>query len=108
MQIGVDSFAAAISDPLTGQKITALDRMQHLLSRINEDYDRAPSEEQTSEMAAVRNQVDEQVRSFNALLSDDVGKFNKMAADTGANTLYAGPAIALRGERPQTRVSGGR
>ncbi|HTC79162.1 MAG TPA: hypothetical protein VK657_11130, partial [Terriglobales bacterium] len=84
------------------------DRMQRLLSRINEDYDRAPSEEQTSEMAAVRSQVDEQVRSFNALLSDDVGKFNKMAADTGANTLYAGPAIALHGERPQTQVSGGR
>ena len=86
----------------------ARERMQRLLSRINEDYDRAPSEEQTSEMAAVRNQVDEQVRSFNALLSDDVGKFNKMAADTGANTLYAGPAIALHGERPQTQVSGGR
>ena len=53
------------------------------------------------EMAAVRNQVDEQVRSFNALLSDDVGKFNKMAADTGANTLYAGPAIALRDVQTQ-------
>lgn len=84
------------------------DRMQRLLSRINEDYNRAPSEEETAEMAAVRNQVDEQVRTFNALLSDDVGKFNKMAADTGANTLYAGPAIALHGDRPQTQVSGGR
>ena len=84
------------------------DRMQRLLSRINEDYNRAPSEEETAEMAAVRNQVDEQVRTFNALLSDDVGKFNKMAADTGANTLYAGPAIALHGEKSQTQVSGGR
>jgi probable LLM family oxidoreductase len=34
MQIGVDSFAAAISDPVTGLTIKPEDRMQHLLEEI--------------------------------------------------------------------------
>jgi probable LLM family oxidoreductase len=34
MQIGVDSFAAAISDPATGLTISPLDRVQHLLEEI--------------------------------------------------------------------------
>ncbi|HET6143969.1 MAG TPA: LLM class flavin-dependent oxidoreductase [Candidatus Acidoferrales bacterium] len=34
MQIGIDSFAAAISDPVTGQVLAPVDRMQHLLEEI--------------------------------------------------------------------------
>lgn len=34
MQIGVDSFAAAISDPVTGVTLSPVDRMQHLLQEI--------------------------------------------------------------------------
>src|ERR1700719_2636941 len=34
MQIGVDSFAAAISDPATGITISPVKRMQHLLEEI--------------------------------------------------------------------------
>src|SRR5579863_7300772 len=34
MQIGVDSFAAAISDPATGLTISSVDRVQHLLEEI--------------------------------------------------------------------------
>ena len=34
MQIGIDSFAAAISDPATGLSLTPVDRMQHLLEEI--------------------------------------------------------------------------
>src|ERR1700680_3219004 len=34
MQIGVDSFAAAISDPATGLTISPVERMQHLLEEI--------------------------------------------------------------------------
>src|SRR6202021_2868693 len=34
MQIGVDSFAAAISDPATGLTIRAVQRMQNLLEEI--------------------------------------------------------------------------
>jgi len=34
MQIGVDSFAAAISDPATGLTISPVDRVQHLLEEI--------------------------------------------------------------------------
>src|SRR6202050_4754487 len=34
MQIGVDSFAAAISDPVTGLTLGPVDRMQHLLEEI--------------------------------------------------------------------------
>jgi probable LLM family oxidoreductase len=34
MEIGVDSFAAAISDPATGLTLTPVDRMQHLLEEI--------------------------------------------------------------------------
>src|SRR6202050_2384635 len=34
MQIGVDSFAAAISDPATGLTLTPVERIQHLLEEI--------------------------------------------------------------------------
>src|SRR6202158_738463 len=34
MQIGVDSFAAALSDPATGFTISSVERMQHLLEEI--------------------------------------------------------------------------
>jgi probable LLM family oxidoreductase len=34
MQVGVDSFAAAISDPATGLNLSPVDRMQHLLEEI--------------------------------------------------------------------------
>ncbi|MGB8322223.1 MAG: LLM class flavin-dependent oxidoreductase [Candidatus Acidiferrum sp.] len=34
MQIGIDSFAASISDPVTGIKLSAVERMQHLLDEI--------------------------------------------------------------------------
>src|SRR3984893_4533433 len=34
MQIGIDSFAAAISDPATGLTLTPVDRMQHLLQEM--------------------------------------------------------------------------
>ena len=34
MEIGVDSFAAAISDPVTGATIKPVDRMQQLLAEI--------------------------------------------------------------------------
>src|SRR6266550_2109802 len=34
MQLGVDSFAAAISDPATGLTLTPVERMRHLLEEI--------------------------------------------------------------------------
>ncbi len=34
MQIGIDSFAAAISDPVTGLTLSPVERMQHLLEEI--------------------------------------------------------------------------
>jgi photosystem II stability/assembly factor-like uncharacterized protein len=83
------------------------DRLMRLLFAINADYDRAPSEEVVNQTSNLRNQLDEQLHSFNALLSNDVGNFNKLAAESGAGTLYAGPAIALRGEKVQAQSSGG-
>ena len=34
MQIGIDSFAAAISDPATGLTLSPVDRIHHLLEEI--------------------------------------------------------------------------
>jgi len=34
LQIGIDSFAAVISDQATGLKLTPVERMQHLLEEI--------------------------------------------------------------------------
>lgn len=34
MQIGIDSFAAAISDPATGLTLSPVERMPHLLEEI--------------------------------------------------------------------------
>jgi hypothetical protein len=35
VQIGVDSFAAAISDPVTGLTLDPVERMQHLLEEMS-------------------------------------------------------------------------
>jgi hypothetical protein len=35
MQLGVDSFAAAISDPATGLTLRPVERVQHLVLRHN-------------------------------------------------------------------------
>ncbi len=34
MEIGIDSFAALVPDPLTGEKVTAVERIAHLLEEI--------------------------------------------------------------------------
>ena len=34
MQIGIDSFAAAISDPVTGTTLTPVERLRHLVEEI--------------------------------------------------------------------------
>jgi alkanesulfonate monooxygenase SsuD/methylene tetrahydromethanopterin reductase-like flavin-dependent oxidoreductase (luciferase family) len=34
MQIGIDSFAALVPDPITGQTVSARERIAHLLEEI--------------------------------------------------------------------------
>ena len=84
------------------------DWLLRLMSGINADYDRAPSEEQLDDLAAARTQVNERVRSFNALLVEDVTRFNQLASSTGVNTLYAGTAISLREEKSAAQGGGDR
>jgi len=43
MQIGIDSFAAAISDPATGLTLSPMERMHHLLSWNAEGFHQQPA-----------------------------------------------------------------
>lgn len=83
------------------------DRLLRLMSAIDGDYDRAPSEEAVTEAVAIRGELQGELQSFNAMLTGEVTQFNKLASDSGANTLFIGPTIALRQPaREQTKAGG--
>jgi photosystem II stability/assembly factor-like uncharacterized protein len=65
------------------------DRLTRLMSNISADYDTAPSDEMTGELAALKGQVQTQVASFNKILDSEVSAFNQVAQQVGAPTIYA-------------------
>ncbi len=74
-------------------RVTRLARMTSGL-----EYNEAPTPLMLEEMEQVRPQVQKVLGEFNALLSGEVNNFNKLALEKGANTLFAGLPVELKGE----------
>jgi photosystem II stability/assembly factor-like uncharacterized protein len=71
------------------------DRLQGIMRSVISDYGQAPSDPQREEMAQVRKELEGHLEAVNQLLNTDVAAFNKLAAERGASTLFAGPPIKL-------------
>ena len=61
------------------------------------EYNEMPSAMLQEELEALRPEVQKIVGEFNAMLSGEVNTFNKLALANGANTLYAGNPVELKG-----------
>jgi len=66
------------------------DRLTRLMNNVTVDYAQAPSAAAADELAELRKEVDESVRSFNSLAKTDLAAFNRQATEAGAATIYGG------------------
>ena len=74
------------------------DRLEGLLRSVQmSGYNNPPNPLVLEEMAALKGELQKTLGEFNAMVSGDVTNFNKLALEKGANTLYAGNAIELKG-----------
>ena len=73
------------------------DRLEGISRGAFMNYDQPPSELILEEMATLRKELDSHLEAFNEFLKTDVTAFNKMALEKGANTLFAGDTIEIKG-----------
>jgi DNA-binding protein YbaB len=73
------------------------DRLTGLMRGVAPAYDQPPNEIVLEEMATMRKELETHLQDFNSFLKTDVTAFNKMALEKGANTLFAGKIIELKG-----------
>ena len=59
-------------------------------------YNEPPSQLQLEELQSVRQELDKTLASYNNFIQTDVAAFNKVAAEKGAATLFAGTPIQLK------------
>lgn len=75
------------------------DRLTEISRGAFMNYDQPPRALILDEMANLRKELDTHLQTFNDFLKTDVPAFNKMALEKGANTLFAGDAIEIKGEK---------
>jgi len=73
------------------------DRLTGLMRSVNWAYDQPPNQLALDEMAEVRKELETHLQALNDFLKTDVTAFNKLALEKGANTLFAGDVIELKG-----------
>jgi hypothetical protein len=61
------------------------------------EYNEPPDAMLQEELETLRPEVQKVLGEFNAMLSGEVNSFNKLALEKGANTLYAGTPVELKG-----------
>ena len=83
------------------------DRLQGIMRSVLSDYGQAPSELQREEMAEVRRELEGHLQAVNQLLNTNVAAFNKLAAEHGSSTLFAGLPIELK-PSGETAAGGGK
>jgi hypothetical protein len=67
-------------------------------------YGDAPNELLVEEAATMKQELEKHLQAFNAVLNTDVVNFNKVAAEHGSSTLFAGGPIQIK---PEGGVSSG-
>jgi hypothetical protein len=77
------------------------DRLQGAYRAVTQPYNQAPNAMVQAELNECRKELDGYLAEFNELLKADVAGFNKLALEKGANTLFAGSPIELKGAASQ-------
>lgn len=72
------------------------DKLQGVYRQISFGFNQAPSPLVQEEMTEVKAELDKYLEEFNAILKTDVPGFNKVAAEKGATTLFAGNPIEIK------------
>ena len=75
----------------------AHDRLQSAYRAVSQPYNQAPTPLVMEDVAQARKELDAYLAEFNDLLRTDVAAFNKLALEKGANTVFAGGPIELKG-----------
>ncbi|MGZ7029788.1 MAG: hypothetical protein ACXVG9_10715, partial [Terriglobales bacterium] len=90
---------AGVNDPVARLHNLARmhDRLQSAFRAVSQPYNQAPTPMVMEDVNAVRKELDVYLAEFNELLRTDVAAFNKLALEKGANTLFAGNPIELKG-----------
>jgi hypothetical protein len=60
-------------------------------------YGEAPKSDVVEEAAELRKDLDTHLKAINDLLANDVAAFNKMSTEHGANTLFTGKPVEIKG-----------
>jgi photosystem II stability/assembly factor-like uncharacterized protein len=90
---------AAVGDPVARLHNLARphDRLQSAYRAVSQPYNQAPTSLVMEDVTAARRELDTYLAAFNELLRTDVAAFNKLALEKGANTLFAGGPIEVKG-----------
>jgi photosystem II stability/assembly factor-like uncharacterized protein len=74
------------------------DQLQGIMRGVMFSYGEAPSELMVEEAASLRKDLEQHLQEINAFLNTDVAGFNKVAAEHGSSTLFAGSPIQIKAE----------
>ncbi len=90
---------AGVHDPVARlhNLARAHDRLQSAYRAVSQPYNQAPTPLAMADVTEVRKELDVYLAKFNDLLRTDVAAFNKLALEKGANTLFAGNPIEVKG-----------
>ena len=74
------------------------DHLQGIMRGVMNSYGEAPSQLEVEEAASLRQELEQHLQEINAFLNTDVAGFNKVAAEHGSSTLFAGTPIQIKAE----------
>jgi hypothetical protein len=74
------------------------DQLQGIMRGVMGPYGEAPGPLQVEEAASLRKELQQHLQEVNALLNTDIPAFNKVAAEHGSSTLFAGNPIQIKAE----------
>lgn len=80
------------------------DRLQNIFRSVITNFGEAPTELLVEETSSLKQELEQHLQALNAMLNTDVPSFNKLAAEHGSSTLFAGGPIQIR---PEGGVSSG-
>ncbi|HWZ42519.1 MAG TPA: hypothetical protein VNW97_03545, partial [Candidatus Saccharimonadales bacterium] len=72
------------------------DNLQGIMREVMQPYGEAPKSQVIEEAAELGKQLKDHLKEINDLLAGDVAGFNKIAAEHGASTLFAGLPITVK------------
>ena len=78
------------------------DQLEGVYRAVSFGFNQAPSPMVMEEAARVKQELDKYLGDFNAMLKTDVPGFNKVAAEKGATTLFAGNPIEIKATAADT------